>query len=157
MRNHGRRTKYVHDIVGFGHRIDTLQAAILRTKLAHLPAWTKARRRLAARYSELLADFELVLPSVPDGFDPAWHLYVVRTPQRDALLEHLKADGIGAGVHYPLPLHLQPAYAHLDYQQGRFPVTEVVADSCLSLPIYPEMSEEQLTRVVGSVARFLEG
>ena len=155
LRNHGRRSKYVHDIVGFGERMDTLQAAILRAKLVHLPAWTAARRRLAARYSALLAPLELELPTVAPNVDPAWHLYVIRTPQRDALLDHLQQARIGAGIHYPLPLHRQPAYAHLGYEHGRFPVTETVADTCLSLPLYPELSDRQQLRVVASIAQFL--
>lgn len=155
LRNHGRRSKYLHDTVGFGERLDTLQAAILLVKLAHLGAWTEARRRLAARYTRLLADAELTLPHVAPFVDPAWHLYVIRTPEREAMLDFLKSQGIGAGVHYPTPLHLQPAYAHLGYRRGELPVTEAVADTCLSLPIYPEMSDDQQDRVVAAVHAFL--
>lgn len=156
LRNHGRRTKYVHDTIGYGERLDTLQAAILHVKLGYLPTWTEARRRLAARYGERLSDCELVLPYVSPGANPAWHLYVVRTPQRDALLDHLRSEGIGAGIHYPLPLHLQPAYAHLGYQRGTLPVTEIVADTCLSLPLYPEMTDEQQDIVIDAVRAFLD-
>lgn len=152
LRNHGRRDKYVHDVVGYGHRLDTLQAAILRAKLPHLPAWTAARRRLAATYTELLADIDVVLPQVAAPAASAWHLYVVTTPARDAVLARLKQHGIGAGVHYPVPLHLQPAYAHLGYGKGDLPITERVADSCLSLPLYPEMSRAQQERVAEVLA-----
>ena len=115
LRNHGRRSKYLHEVKGYGERLDTLQAAILCAKLPFLAEWTAARRRLAARYATLLGDSDLVLPYVAPAANPAWHLYVVRTPQRDALLAHLQQRGIGAGVHYPVPLHLQPAYADLGY------------------------------------------
>jgi dTDP-3-amino-3,4,6-trideoxy-alpha-D-glucose transaminase len=155
LRNHGRRSKYLHEIKGYGERLDTLQAAILTAKLEFLDEWTAARRRLATRYGELLQNSDLVLPYVAPQANPAWHLYVVRTPQRDALLEHLQKNGIGAGVHYPLPLHLQPAYADLDYQRGTLPVSEEVADTCLSLPLYPEMTDGQQDRVVAVIYDFV--
>lgn len=156
LRNHGRRSKYIHDIVGTNERIDTLQAAILEAKLPYLAEWTAARQRLAARYTELLADCELILPQVAEEATSAWHLYVIRTPQRDAMLRYLQERGIGAGIHYPVPLHLQPAYQDLGYQQGELPVTEAVADSCLSLPLYPEMTEEQQAYVAATIHSFLE-
>ncbi len=155
LRNHGRRDKYVHEVPGFGERIDTLQAAILRAKLPHLAAWTAARRRLAARYDQLLAGMGLILPQVAAAADPVWHLYVVRCPDRDALLAELNRRGIGAGVHYPLPLHLQPAYAHLGYRAGDLPVTERVAAECLSLPLYPEMSDAQQDQVVAALRELM--
>lgn len=156
LRNHGRHDKYVHEIKGFGHRLDALQAAILAAKLPYLASWTLARRQLAARYSRLLADTDVILPQVDAQAEPAWHLYVIRTPRRDELLQYLKTQGIGAGVHYPLPLHQQPAYAELGYKQGSLPVTEAVARSCLSLPLYPEMSQDQQDRVVEAVRTFLD-
>jgi len=160
LRNHGRQSKYVHEVVGFGERLDTIQAAVLRAKLPHLPRWNAARRRLAARYTTLLADCGLTLPTVDPAAEAVWHLYVVRTVAeaggvRDALLAHLQACGIGAGVHYPVPLHLQPAYAHLGYRAGSLPVTEEAANTCLSLPLYPEMSEAQQDRVVDAVRGFM--
>ncbi len=168
LRNHGRTDKYLHEIKGFGERLDTLQAAILGAKLPHLAAWTQSRRRLAARYSDLLAGLPLHLPQVAPEACSAWHLYVVRvqppvdTPEarqtlRDALLAHLQAHGIGAGIHYPIPLHLQPAYADLGLVRGSLPVTEHVADTCVSLPLYPEMTEPQQDRVVEVVRGFFEG
>jgi dTDP-4-amino-4,6-dideoxygalactose transaminase len=156
LRNHGRRSKYTHDQVGYGHRIDTLQAAILRAKLPYLQEWTAARRRLAARYHTLLAGCGVTLPYVPVEANPVWHLYVIRTPQRDALLQALEEAEVGAGIHYPLPLHLQPAYAHLGYRAGALPVSEEVAATCLSLPLYPEMSDAQQDRVVTAVRQFAE-
>ncbi len=156
LRNHGRRDKYFHEQIGFGERLDTLQAAILRAKLVHLGSWTAVRRRLAARYDALLADLEVTLPSVDPRANPAWHLYVIRTPMRDALLEHLQTLGIGAGVHYPVPLHEQPAYAHLGYASADLPVTAAVARTCLSLPLFPEMTDEQQDRVVAAVTEFFD-
>ncbi|MEZ4638888.1 MAG: DegT/DnrJ/EryC1/StrS family aminotransferase [Caldilineaceae bacterium] len=156
LRNHGRHDKYLHEIKGYGERIDALQAAVLGAKLPHLAQWTQARRRLAARYSELLQDMEIMLPHVDPQADPAWHLYVIRTSRRDEMLDYLKKQGIGAGIHYPVPLHLQPAYADLGYRHGSLPVTEAVARSCLSLPLYPEMTGEQQDRVVAAVRSFLE-
>ena len=155
LRNHGRRSKYVHDVVGANARIDALQAAILRAKLPYLAGWTAQRQALAARYHELLADCEVVLPQVHKQATAAWHLYVIRTGRRDQLLHYLKEHGVEAGIHYPVPLHLQPAYAALGYSLGDLPVTEAVADSCLSLPLYPEMTETQQDRVVELIHTFL--
>lgn len=156
LRNHGRHSKYLHDIKGYGERIDTLQAAILLAKLRHLAKWTAHRQRIAARYDELLADLdgEIVLPYVHPAAEAVWHLYVIRTPRRDALLEHLNRSGVGAGIHYPTPLHLQPAYADLGYVRGDLPVTEAVADTCLSLPIFPEMTDVQQEYVVTTIRSF---
>lgn len=155
-RNHGRTSKYVHDQIGFGERLDALQAAILAAKLRHLSRWTESRRSLAARYSQLLADTELHLPYVASAAEPAWHLYVVRTPRRDEMLDFLRRHGVEAGVHYPVPLHLQPAYVGLAYEPGALPVTEEVAATCLSLPLFPEMSHAQQDRVVSLVKQFLD-
>jgi dTDP-4-amino-4,6-dideoxygalactose transaminase len=155
LRNHGRRSKYLHEVKGYGERIDTLQAAILSAKLVYLDEWTAARRRLAARYNELLKDSGLILPHVAPQAQSAWHLYVVRCEQRDALLEHLQRSGVGAGVHYPVPLHLQPAYADLSYQRGDLPISEQVADTCLSLPLYPEMTDAQQDCVVERICEFV--
>lgn len=155
LRNHGRVSKFVHTEIGFSDRMDGLQAAILSAKLPYLDEWTEARRRLAQRYNMLLADCEVVLPYVDSRAVSCWHLYVICTPQRDEMLDYLKERGIGAGLHYPIPLHLQPAYLYLGYKEGDFPVTEEVAQQCLSLPLYPEMSDEQLERVVNLIYEFL--
>jgi dTDP-4-amino-4,6-dideoxygalactose transaminase len=157
LRNHGRHDKYLHEIKGFGERLDALQAAILGAKLPWLQGWTEARRSLARGYSQKLAHLPITLPKVHPDANPAWHLYVICTDQRDELLAHLNDQGIGAGIHYPIPLHLQPAYADLGYQPGDLPVTERVAASCLSLPLYPEMSEAQQDQVVAAVADFFAG
>lgn len=159
LRNHGRHSKYLHDIKGYGERMDTLQAAILLAKLRRLEAWTAARQALARRYHERLAGLEerIVLPFVHPHAEAVWHLYVIRTDVRDALLDYLNRQGIGAGIHYPTPLHLQPAYADLGYARGDLPVTEAVADTCLSLPIYPEMTFAQQDAVVAAVRAFFGG
>jgi dTDP-4-amino-4,6-dideoxygalactose transaminase len=156
LRDHGRVSKYVHDELGYGHRLDAMQAAILGAKLPHLDAANATRRRLAARYDELLADSDLVLPFVPEGVAPVWHLYVVRTPRRDDVLASLKAQGIEAGIHYPLPLHLQPAYRSLGQGPGSFPVAEAAAQQVLSLPLFPEMTDEQQERVAAALAVGME-
>lgn len=155
LRNHGRRSKYLHEQVGFGERLDTLQAAILAAKLPHLDCWIVARRRLAQRYNELLAGCEIGLPRVAAGAESAWHLYVIRTPRRDEVAEYLKRHGVETGVHYPVPLHLQPAFAALDYRPGALPITEAVANTCLSLPLYPEMTDDQQERVAGLIRDLL--
>lgn len=156
LRNHGRRSKYVHDLVGANERIDTLQAAILAAKLPYLQEWTARRQALAARYSAQLADAAVVLPTIAPAATSAWHLYVIRTPQRDQLLQFLKEQGVEGGIHYPVPLHLQPAYADLGYRRGDLPVTEAVADTCLSLPLYPEMTTAQQDHIVELIYTFLK-
>ena len=154
LRNHGRRAKYEHEIKGYGERLDTLQAAILAAKLPYLNDWTAARQRLAARYDDLLADCAVTTPALAPEATSAWHLYVIRTPRRDELLAYLNQHGVGAGVHYPIPLHLQPAYADLGYRPGALPVTEAVAATCLSLPLYPELTAAQQERVVELIREF---
>lgn len=157
LRNYGSRKKYVHEERGENSRLDTIHAVVLRVKLAHLDAWNGARRRIAARYSDLLSGVgDLALPAAPAHMEPVWHLYVVRTARRDALLQHLRDRGIGALIHYPTPIHLQPAYRNVDWGKGRFPVSEKLAAQILSLPIYPEMTESQVIRVAGAVRGFFE-
>jgi dTDP-4-amino-4,6-dideoxygalactose transaminase len=146
LRDHGRCTKYEHESVGYGERLDALQAAILNVKLNHLDNWNDKRRAAAHRYRELL-DGVVALPQHANEAEPVYHLFVIRVPQRDRVLDRLKTAGIGAGVHYPVPLHRQPAYAHLGYEAGRFPRTEQAAAEVLSLPLYPEITEAQLTEV----------
>jgi dTDP-4-amino-4,6-dideoxygalactose transaminase len=157
LRDHGRSSKYEHAEPGHGERLDTLQAAILLVKLAHLEAANAARGRHAARYSEALAGVgDLVLPAATPGRRSSWHLYVVRSAQRDGLLAHLRGAGIGAQVHYPIPLHLQPAWRHLGYARGDLPASEAWAAECLSLPLYPELSEEQQNGVIAKVRGFFD-
>lgn len=154
MRNCGQRQKYIHELPPFNHRMDTLQAAVLRVKLRYLEGWIEARRRNAALYTELLAGSDLVTPvEVPDATH-VYHLYVIRTPQRDALLAHLHESGIGAAIHYPVPVHLQPFYTGNGFRRGQFPVTERVCDQVLSLPMFPELTAEQIEYVVAEVNGF---
>lgn len=156
LANHGRAEKYTHNIEGYNYRLDGLQAAVLQTKLAHLDSWNAARRQAAKWYDARLAKLPgVVAPSVASWAEPVFHLYVVRVKERDRVLKGLKELGVEAGVHYPLPLHLQPAYAHLGYRRGEFPITERVADECLSLPMFAEITEEQVDRVVDALAKTL--
>jgi len=148
LANHGRLEKYTHEIEGVNSRLDGLQAAILRVKLRHLDEWNAARRRHAAHYLEALRDSGVGLPVVHPDAEPVWHLFVVRVRERDRLQARLKEQGIATGVHYPLPLHQQPAYAYLGYPQGSFPVTEGLASAILSLPMFAELTEEGVERVV---------
>jgi dTDP-4-amino-4,6-dideoxygalactose transaminase len=143
LRDHAQSTRYRHEEVGFNYRMDGLQGAILEVKLRHLETWNAARRQAASRYARLLAETSLALPCEAPGRCTVWHLYVVRHPRRDYLQQALTAAGIGSGLHYPIPVHLQPAYAHLGYRAGDFPVAERVAGECLSLPMYAELTEEQ--------------
>lgn len=153
LANHGRFDKYVHHVEGYNYRLDGMQAAILRVKLRHIDDWNASRRRAAAWYDERLKD----LPGVeiyryPGHVEPVYHLYVIRVDgDRDAILKGLHERAIGAGIHYPVPLHLQPAYEYLEIEKGSLPHTERTAASIISLPIYPEIEEEQVDRVVGAL------
>jgi dTDP-4-amino-4,6-dideoxygalactose transaminase len=151
LRDHGRTSKYEHEEIGFGERLDALQAAILRAKLPHLESWTEARRRNARMYDEMLADCDVLRPYESPDSRHVWHLYVIRSPKRDAVLAHLKQKGIGAGIHYPVPLHRQPAYLKRGYGQLCLPKTEAAATEVLSLPMYPELRTEQINYVVEAV------
>jgi dTDP-4-amino-4,6-dideoxygalactose transaminase len=153
--DHGRKDKYVHELVGYGNRLDGLQAAILSVKLRHLPDWTRRRCQLAAAYRRALSSVpEVTTVQELPGSEPVYHLFVIECDRRDELQDALKRDGIGAGVHYPVPLHLQPALAYLGYREGGFPVSERLARRILSLPLYPELTEEQLSFVASRVAAF---
>jgi dTDP-4-amino-4,6-dideoxygalactose transaminase len=155
LRDHGRTSKYEHAEIGWGERIDTLQAAVLRVKLGRLEAGNAARERLARRYDEALAGVgDLVPPARVEGRTSARHLHVVRTRHRDELLAACRAAGVEASIHYPLPLHLQPAWRHLGYARGDLPATEAWAAECLTLPLYPELTEAQQDRVVEVVRGF---
>lgn len=154
MRDHGRVTKYEHLEVGFAERIDALQAAILAAKLPHLEAWTEARRGHAARYATLLSGADVVLPTARAGVRHVYHLFVLRSRRRDALLEALRSAGIMAGIHYPIPLHRQPAYIAKGYGEVSLPHTERAAAEVLSLPMYPELPDEALAHVASVVLDF---
>jgi dTDP-4-amino-4,6-dideoxygalactose transaminase len=153
LRNHGRADKYVHDVIGYGERLDTLQAAILHVKLAHLDAWNEKRRAHAAYYTQHLREIAgITVPGILPQSEPVFHIYCVRLAgDRDAVLGELHARGIGAGVHYPVPLHRQPALAHRAYPPGSFSHTEAAASSVISLPLYPEMTRDHLDAVIAAL------
>jgi dTDP-4-amino-4,6-dideoxygalactose transaminase len=155
LRDHGRRSKYEHLVEGFNYRLDSLQAAVLEVKLRYLEAWNADRRRNAELYRLHLAELPMVLPYEPEGVRSVYHLYVIRVANRDEVLAHLRSRGIGAGVHYPIPLHLQPAFAHLGYGPGDLPVSEAAAAEVLSLPMYPELTEAQIEEVAGALREVL--
>ena len=149
LRNYGSEVKYHHPETGFNSRLDTLQAVVLSAKLKRLEAWNEARRRAADRYEALLAGAERVeLPATLEGNDHVWHLYVVRVPQRDEVLRRLNEAGVGAGIHYPVPIHLQGAFSGFGGTEGAFPVAERAAQEILSLPMHPHLSEAQQEYVV---------
>lgn len=154
LRNHGRLGKYEHEMVGYNERMDTLQAAILNVKLPHLNDWNALRRKHADEYRAALAGASLELPTVAPGCTHVYHLFVIRHPKRDDLQKFLKEKGIATGVHYPLPLHLQPAYADLKLKEGDFPATEKAAREILSLPMYPEMTAEMVAEVASAIKEF---
>jgi len=159
LREHGSEQKYRHEIVGYNFRLEGIQGAVLNVKLKHLDGWNDLRRAHAARYQELLAEANgggnsLVLPQELPYARHIYHLYVVQTEARDALQKHLSAAGIQTGIHYPVPVHLQPAYNSLGYRQGDFPAAERQAARVLSLPMFPELTDEQITRVAEIVRSF---
>jgi len=151
LANHGRVDKYIHENEGVNSRLDGMNAAILRVKLRKLDAWNAARRRHAQQYMEVLRGSAAVLPVVHPNAEPVWHLFVVKVAARDQVQARLNEQGIAAGVHYPLPLHWQPAYRHLKIAEGALPVTERVAESILSLPMYPELSQNQVCAIGGAL------
>jgi dTDP-4-amino-4,6-dideoxygalactose transaminase len=156
LRDHGQAKKYFHDVEGYNGRLDAIQAGVLRIKLKRLGAWNEARRDHAAQYDQLLSDLHAVtLPFQSDYANSVYHLYVILADDRDALQKFLGYNGVATGLHYPLPLHLQKAYDHLGYKKGDFPVTERVADTLLSLPMYPELTRQQIEYVVESIKKFL--
>ncbi len=155
LRNYGSVVKYHHDVQGFNQRLDTLQAAVLSVKLRHLDEWNRKRIALAKRYDQGLRGIREVrlFPRAP-GIKQVHHLYVIRTEQRDALKNYLEKKGIGTGIHYPIPMHLQAAYAGLGYRAGSFPVAEHASRTVLSLPLYPEMPFESVDTVVDAIRLF---
>ena len=156
IRDHGQVKKYYHDIEGYNGRLDSIQAGWLSVKLRHLAKWNQSRREHAHRYHQLFAEVKGVV-TIP--VEAAWtkgvyHLYVVRVADREALQAHLAEAGIGTGIHYPIPLHLQKAYQHLNYKKGDFPSTERVAAEIVSLPMFPQLKQDQLALVTTSVKEF---
>jgi dTDP-4-amino-4,6-dideoxygalactose transaminase len=155
LRNYGSKVRYHHEYLGLNSRLSELQAAFLRAKLPKLPAWNLRRAALARLYGERLAGIDgLVLPQVPAWAQPVWHLYVVRTPRREALQQHLAEYGVGTQVHYPVPPHLSKAYAAAGWKKGDFPLAEQFADEVLSLPIGPHVTAEQVEHVCRQVRSF---
>ena len=155
LRNYGSQQKYHNEVVGYNSRLDELQAALLRVKLPELPEWTRQRQQVAAWYGQHLTGIAgLRLPAVAAGATHVYHLYVVHTPRRDALQQHLAAQGIGTLIHYPVPPHRQQAYAGLNMPAGAFPIAEELADTCLSLPLWPGMTEAHVAAVAAAIRSF---
>lgn len=152
LRNYGSKTKYRNEVIGYNSRLDPMQAAFLRVKLRHLDAWNERRRRVANRYVAAFAGLpELVLPAELAGAESVWHQFVIRVPNRDAFQRALHEQGIGTLIHYPVPPHLQPAYASLGWKEGAFPISEKIHREVLSLPIGPHLSENDQERVIDAV------
>jgi dTDP-4-amino-4,6-dideoxygalactose transaminase len=155
LRDHGQAKKYHHDVEGYNGRLDAIQAGLLHTKLAHLAKWNTQRRDRAAEYKRLLAHNEAIgLPYEPSWSRAVYHLYVIRTDDRDGMMNHLKKAGIGTGIHYPIPLHLQKAYASMNYSLGDFPVAVRVASEIASLPMFPQLTADQQARVAEEIVAF---
>jgi len=154
LRNYGSRVKYVNEVQGYNSRLDPLQAAILRVKLAHLDEWNTRRSAIAARYQDGLVGCGLILPYVPDWAEPAWHLYVVQHPQRDILQQGMADAGVSTLIHYPIPPHRQQAYAAAGLEESAFPLAESMADQVLSFPIGPHITIDQIDEVVSAVGSY---
>jgi dTDP-4-amino-4,6-dideoxygalactose transaminase len=155
--NWGSPQKYHHPVIGFNSRLDTMQAVVLSAKLARLSEWNKLRQDAADRYTDLLRDEErVVTPKVLPGNEHIWHLYVIRVTDRDRVMASMQADGIGVGVHYPIPMHLQGALGFMGHQEGDFPVTEAAAREMLSLPMFPGITSEQQGEVVDALRQALD-
>jgi dTDP-4-amino-4,6-dideoxygalactose transaminase len=157
LRDHGQSKKYYHDIEGYNGRLDAIQAGILRVKLRNLAEWNEQRRKCASVYDQLLASLGdgIVIPVQPTWTRSVYHLYVIRVQRRDELQAYLADEGIGTGIHYPIPLHLQTAYQKLEFQKGAFPISEKVATEILSLPMFPHLQIDQQQQVVGKIQKFL--
>jgi dTDP-4-amino-4,6-dideoxygalactose transaminase len=151
LREHAQEERYHHMEIGYNYRMDSFQGAVLDIKLKHLDAWNKERRQIAARYSQLLHGSRYRLPVAPEDSEPVWHCYVIEADDRDRVRERLLAAGVETGIHYPIPLHLQPAYAFLNYRPGNFPASERIARGCLSLPIYPGLSDAAVEHIAATL------
>jgi dTDP-4-amino-4,6-dideoxygalactose transaminase len=157
LREHGQAQKYYHDLEGYNGRLHAIQAAFLRVKLCHLADWNAGRRAAAARYAELLAEVPgVTVPYEPENSRAVYHLYVMRTKDRDGLGEYLKSHAVHTGLHYPVPVHLQRCYRDWGYTAGSFPVTERVCGEILSLPMFPTLTAEQQQRTVDAIAAFIK-
>jgi dTDP-4-amino-4,6-dideoxygalactose transaminase len=155
--DYGRTGKYQHDRMGYNRRLDTIQAAVLRVKLKKLDSWNIARRKWADLYDKLLGGIGVRTIKIRDFGEPARHIYAIRVERRDELLDFLRQNGVGAGIHYPIPLHIQKAFDWLGYRQGDFPISEKVAKEELSLPLFPELTETEVKQVVGLIEGFFSG
>jgi dTDP-4-amino-4,6-dideoxygalactose transaminase len=155
LRDHGSARKYRHEIIGYNFRLEELQGAVLSVKLGHLDQWNRMRREHAARYSQLLSGEGLVLPREMPYAHHVYHLYVVQSEERDRLRQVLEEAGVQTGIHYPIPVHLQPAFASLGYTEGDFPEAERQARRVLSLPLFPELTEDQIAQVWKAISRQL--
>jgi len=155
LRDHGQSKKYYHDKIGWNARMDGMQGAVLSVKLNHLPAWNQARREKAVMYNNLLSGIDgLILPYVADDATHVYHIYAVRTQHRDALMKHLADEGIYCGIHYPVPVHLQTAYSNSGIESSGLKVSERIASELLSLPMFPELSDDQQIRVKDKIKEF---
>jgi dTDP-4-amino-4,6-dideoxygalactose transaminase len=155
LRNYGSQKKYYNEVIGYNMRLDECQAAFLSVKLRYLDQWTMQRQQIAKWYTEQLSCIDkLALPAIADGATHVFHLYVIRIDSRDELQQHLTNNGIGTLIHYPIPPHLQKAYKQLKYRKGDFPIAEAIADTCLSLPLWPGMQEKDVEQVVQSIKKF---
>jgi len=155
LRDHGQAHKYHHDLEGYNGRLDAIQAGLLKAKLAYLPQWNAQRRERAAEYNRLLADNEAIIcPYEPSWSRSVYHLYVIRSKDRDGLINHLNAADIGTGIHYPIPLHMQKAYSWLHYSPADFPVARRIAAEIVSLPMFPQLTAEQQVTVTAEISAF---
>jgi dTDP-4-amino-4,6-dideoxygalactose transaminase len=155
MRDHGQSKKYYHDTIGWNGRMDGFQGAILSVKLKHLPTWNNLRRKYAAHYTNGLSHIkDIVLPCEESYANHVYHIYAIRVKERDNLISYLNDRGIPCGIHYPIPIHLQKAYSFMNLKNGRFPVSEACAAELVSLPIYPELTEQQVSHIIDSIMDF---
>ncbi|MEA3296798.1 MAG: DegT/DnrJ/EryC1/StrS family aminotransferase [candidate division Zixibacteria bacterium] len=157
LRDHGSERKYYHDFLGYNARLDGIQAAVLNVKLRYLDRWNTERNRVARLYNQLLSGLPVKLPQIDERMEQVFHVYVIETERRDELQGYLADHNIPTLIHYPLPIHLQKAFDHLGYRQGSFPIAEKLSNEILSLPIYPEMTDEQVTFVAERIRAFFEG
>ena len=156
LRNYGSQKKYYNDVIGHNMRLDELQAALLSVKLRRLNEWTEQRQQIASWYNEALKDVDgIILPIVAAGATHVYHLYVIKTQKRDALQSYLNENGIGTLIHYPIPPHLQEAYNHLGYKKGNFPIAEEIAETALSLPLWPGMTHEEVVKISNTISNFI--
>jgi dTDP-4-amino-4,6-dideoxygalactose transaminase len=154
LRNYGQSKKYHHETIGFNRRLDSLQAAILQVKLQYLDNWNEARREHAKEYNRLLQNSKVKTPKTIKNTESVWHLYVIQANRREALREHLSDLSVQTGIHYPIPIHMQTAYKNLGYQKGDFPVTEEYSQNILSLPMYAEITSDQINHITNSILEF---